>query len=60
LEDSPIVANGNGAGEEETQVALRSRHHWPDLGWFADLAFLGALAVVALAAAALCSVIPWS
>jgi hypothetical protein len=46
-------------------VAFRSpyhgpRYHGPHFSWVADLAFLGALAAVALLAGALCSVLPWS
>lgn len=69
---SPIAENGNGAKKkwEEGKMASRFRFHRPHVGWphvdrrhvdwLADLALVGALAVLVLATAVLCSFVPWS
>jgi hypothetical protein len=41
-------------------MSPRFRFHRPDFDWLADLALLGALAVLVLATAVLCSFVPWS
>jgi hypothetical protein len=41
-------------------MTRRSWYHGPHFDWVADLGFLGALAALALMAAALCCVVRWS
>jgi hypothetical protein len=60
VEDSRIAQDGNVGMMEERQMTSRRTSHRPQFDWLADFTFLGSLIGVALLAAALCSILPWS